>query len=42
MFGMHIGSVLGGLGTINMNTDLIMLSLLVFWVKNGCVWGGQI
>ena len=40
MFGMHIGSVLSGSGIRNMNTDLKMLSLLVFWVENGCVWGG--
>ena len=40
MFGMHIGSVLSGLGIRNMNTDLKMLSLLVFWVENGWVWGG--
>ena len=36
MFGMHIGSVLSGLGIINMNTDLKM-SLLVFWVEIGGV-----
>ena len=41
MFGMHIGSVLSGLGIINVNTDLKMLSLLVFWVENGLVWGGS-
>ncbi len=31
MFRMHIGSVLSGLGIINVNTDLKMLSLPVFW-----------
>ena len=41
MFGMHIGSILSGLGIKNMNTDLKMLSLLVFWVENGCVWGSK-
>ena len=35
MFGMHIGSVLSGLGIINVNTDLKMLSLPVFRVENG-------
>ena len=35
MFGMHIGSVLSGLGIRNVNTDLKMLSLPVFWVENG-------
>jgi len=35
MFGMHIGSVLSGLGIINVDTDLKMLSLLAFWVENG-------
>ena len=35
MFGMHIGSGLSGLDIINLNTDLKMLSLLVFWVENG-------
>ena len=35
MFGMHIGSVLSGLGIRNVDTDLQMLSLPVFWVKNG-------
>ena len=47
MFGMHIGSVLSGLGTRNVNTDLKMLSLPFFrveigWVKNEGffdVWG---
>ncbi len=34
MFGMHIGSVLSGLDIINMNIDLKILSLLVFWVGN--------
>ena len=37
MFGMHIGSVLSGSGIRNMNTDLKMLSLPVFWVENGWV-----
>ena len=41
MFGMHIGSVLSGLGIRNVKTDLKMLSLPVFWVENGCIWGGQ-
>ena len=40
MFGMHIGSVLSGLGIINVNTDIKMMSLPVFRVENG-VWGGQ-
>ena len=31
LFGMHIGSVLSGLGIRNVNTDLKMLSLPVFW-----------
>ena len=35
MFGMHIGSVLSGLGIINVNTDLKMLSLPVLRVENG-------
>ena len=35
MFGMHIGSVLRGLGMRNVNMDLKMLSLPVFWVENG-------
>ena len=41
MFGMHIGSVLSGLDIKNVNTELKMLSLPVFWVENECVWGGQ-
>ena len=35
LFGIHIGSVLSGLGIRNVNTDLKMLSLLVFRVENG-------
>ena len=35
MFGMHIGSVLSGLGIRNVSMDIKMLSLPVFWVKNG-------
>ena len=35
LFGMHIGSVLSGLGIRNVNMDLKMLSLLVFRVENG-------
>ena len=35
LIGMHIGSVLSGLGIRNVNTDLKMLSLPVFWVENG-------
>ena len=35
LFGMHSGSVLRGSGIINVNTDLKLLSLLVFWVENG-------
>ena len=38
LFGMHIGSVLSGLDAGNVNTDLKMLSLSVFWVENECVW----
>ena len=34
MFGMDIGSVLSALGIRNVNTDLKMLSLPVFWVEN--------
>ena len=41
MFGMHIGSVLSGLGIRNVNTDLKMLSLPVFRVENECVWGSK-
>ena len=41
MFGMHIGSVLSGLGMRNMNTGLKMLSLLVFWVENGYMEGSK-
>ena len=41
MFGMHIGSVLSGLGKRNMNTDLKMLSLPVFWVENWVSLGGS-
>ena len=41
MFGMHIGSVLGGLGTRNVKNDLKVLSLPFFWVENECDWGGQ-
>jgi hypothetical protein len=35
MFGVHIGSVLSGLDIRNVNIDLKMLSLPVFWVENG-------
>ncbi len=35
MFGMHIGTVLSGLGIRNVNTELKMLSLPVFRVENG-------
>ena len=35
MFGMNIGSVLSGLGIINVGTDLKMMSLPVFRVENG-------
>ena len=41
LFGMHSGSVLRGLGLRNVKSDLKMLSFPVFWVENGCVWGGQ-
>ena len=37
MFGMHIGSVLRVLDTRNVNTDLKMLSLPVFWVEDKCL-----
>ena len=37
MFGMHIGSVLSGSDTKNVNTDLKMLSLPVFGVKTSGV-----
>ena len=35
LIGMHIGSVLSGLGIINVNTDFKILSLPVFRVENG-------
>ena len=35
LFGMHSGSVLSGSNIRNVNTDLKMLSLPVFWVENG-------
>ena len=41
VLGMHIGSVLSGLDRRNVNIDLKMLSLPVFWVENECVWGSQ-
>ena len=41
MFGMHIGSVLSGLGIRNVKTDLKMLSLPVFGVENAYVLGSK-
>ena len=35
MSGMHIGSVLSGLGIRNVKNGLKMLILPVFWVENG-------
>ena len=39
MFGMHIGSVLGGLGTRNVKNDLKLLSLPCFFGSKMSVFG---
>ena len=41
MFGMHIGSVLSGLGIRNVKTDLKMLSLTFFGSKNSEFGGSK-
>ena len=41
MFGMHIGSVLSGLGIRNVNADLKMLSLPVFFGRKWVSLGGS-
>ena len=41
MFGMHIGSVLSGLGMGNVNTDIKMLNSPAFWVKLGEFGGSK-